>query len=255
MPAPLVFVHGWSVNAGVWEAQTEHFEDKFQVHTFTFPGHGDEPPVEGTLTIQRLGNLLARMLDAKDLRGAHLVGWSMGAQVAIHAADMAKERVRSLTIVGGTPCFTAPAPDAKWATPLTKSKWFYRSMKSDYQNSLRDFIMRFFEAEKELGSDGAERIKHLFFDRHFPPDERSALELLDDLMVSDIRALAATITLPSLIVHGAHDRIVPVEVTGLWGELLRPSGTEVIAGCGHAPFISFPELFNRRLETFLEGLR
>lgn len=247
----MIFVHGWGVDADVWREQAGFFGSLFDVLAVNLPGHGGRAPLSGErLTIEKCGVDLAETIRGKNLKNVNLVGWSLGAQVICHAAKELGD-VRSLSIVGGTPCFTAPEDGDSWATPRVKALWFQRTMKNDFQNNLRKFIMAFFESEKELDEAAAYRIKAAFFGEHFPPDEKSALELLDDLGVSDIRGILGRLEMPSILIHGARDRIVPVEVTGIWEGLLPHARAAVFPDCGHAPFITCPEKFNGILKKFL----
>ncbi len=249
---PLIFVHGWGMESGVWQEQAEFFAEEFDVSAVNLPGHGGMPPLGGEpLTIKKCGEALAEEISRKNLKNVHMVGWSLGAQVICHAAAELGGNVGSLSMVGGTPCFTAPAESDKWATPLVKALWFQRTVKGDFENSLKKFVMTFFEAEKELDGAAGERVKNAFFGKNFPPDEKSAVELLDDLTLSDIRGLLPALDVPSFILHGSRDRIVPVEVTGIWESLLPQARTAILPGCGHAPFITCPEKFNATLKKFL----
>lgn len=248
---PLVFVHGWAMSGAVWQKQLEHFAGSRRVFAVDLPGHGLSAPLEGPLTIRRCGEKLARFLDEERLEGAALIGWSLGAQVACHAALLNPARVAKLALVSGTPCFTAPSKDDRWGVPAAKSKWFARQMRAGFENVLRGFILTFFASGEAVSPEEETAIKNFFFAH--APDRASALGLLDDLHASDIREELRRIAVPSLIVHGRDDRIVPLEVTGVWSGLLASRANIVLMpGCGHAPFLTRPELFNRVLETFLE---
>ena len=248
--SPLVFVHGWAMSGAVWQKQLDHFSGTHRVFAMDLPGHGLSAPLKEPLSIPRCGEELARFLDEERLEGAALIGWSLGAQVVCHAALLNPARVAKLAVVSGTPCFTAPAKDARWAVPTIKSKWFARQIRADFENVLKGFILTFFASGESIPPEEEAVIKELFF-KH-TPDRASALALLDDLHTSDIREELRRIAVPSLIVHGQGDRIVPSEVTGVWSGLLASRANIVlIPGCGHAPFLTRPGLFNSALETFL----
>lgn len=248
---PLVFVHGWAMSGAVWQKQLDYFTNTHRVFAVDLPGHGLSAPLEDPLTIRRCGEELARFLDEENLEGAALIGWSLGAQVVCHAALLNPARVAKLALVSGTPCFTAPTKDDRWGVPAAKSKWFARQMRADFENVLHDFILTFFAGGEAIPPGEEAVIKELFFAH--APDRASALELLDDLHSSDIREELGRIVIPSLIVHGRDDRIIPLEVTGVWSRFLASRANVVlIPGCGHAPFLTRPEVFNHALETFLK---
>ncbi len=246
---PLVFVHGWAMSGAVWQKQLDYFTNTHRVFAVDLPSHGLSAPLEDPLTIRRCGEEVARFLDEERLEGATLIGWSLGAQVVCHAALLNPARVAKLALVSGTPCFTSPV-NSRWGVPKTKSKWFARQLRIDFENVLRGFILTFFASGEAISPEEEAAIKKLFFAH--APDRASALGLLEDLHTSDIREELRRIAVPSLIVHGLGDRIVPLEVTGVWSGLLGSRAKIVpIPDCGHAPFLTRPELFNRVLETFL----
>lgn len=248
---PLVFVHGWAMCGAVWQKQLEYFACTHRVFAVDLPGHGLSAPLEDPLTIRRCGEAVARFLDEEGLEGAALLGWSLGAQVVCHAASLNPARVAKLALVSGTPCFTAPTKEDRWGVPAAKSNWFARQLRADFEKVLKDFILTFFAGGEAIGPEEEAVIKGLFF-AHVP-DRASALELLDDLHRSDIREELRRIDVPSLIVHGQGDRIIPLEVTGVWSRFLASRANVVlIPGCGHAPFLTRPEVFNRAVETFLK---
>jgi len=249
---PLVFIHGWGVSSSVWKKQVDRFSKKFRVITVCLPGHGGASPVSGRLTIQRCAGMLSDLLKERDLRGAHLVGWSLGGQIAVRAAlELGGEFVKSITVVGGTPCYVAPSESDKWAVHPTRARYFQRKLKDDFRAALGYFIMSFFEAETGLTEDDEKEIRSLFFDDSFPPDEKSAMELLKSLYEDDIRAELDGMETPCLICHGQRDMIVPVEVTNLWTTLLKSAETVTFEECGHAPFLSRPSVFSAALTSFL----
>lgn len=247
---PLVFVHGWAMSSAVWQKQLEHFAPRgYAVYAVDLPGHGDTPPPEGPLTIRRCGEALAGFLLRHHLTNAALVGWSLGSMAVCHAALLAPDRVSQIAIVAGTPRFSAAEGEESWGTPLAKGRWFGRQMRGSFGPALETFVMSFFSAEEGLPPKDAAWIKSLLLAK--TPDTRAALELLDDLLAADIRAEVARLGVPSLILHGQDDRIIPSGVTKVWSALLASSATALLPGCGHLPFLTRRGVFNDRLEGFL----
>lgn len=92
----LVFVHGWSCDAGYWDAQVKHFAATNRVITIDLAGHGQSGQQRKAYTIEAFGADVAAVLKALDLKGAILVGHSMGGPVIIEAALAAPDRVAGL---------------------------------------------------------------------------------------------------------------------------------------------------------------
>lgn len=249
----VVFIHGWGVHSGVWAKQVDKFSDEFQVVTVDLPGHGLTPPLKkGPLTIATAVEDMVGLLNSLSLKDIHFVGWSLGAQIALLAAQrLTARRVRSITLVSGTPCFVAPGEDDTWAIPEAKAKWFRRSLENDYRANLEEFILGFFRSDIGSDSVATAEARSIFFDENFPPDETSAKELLDDFLAMDMRENLGGLDIPCLICHGEIDTIVPVEVSNMWKRLLPTSKIVIYKECGHTPFLTHAADFNESLKTFL----
>ncbi|WP_353476096.1 alpha/beta fold hydrolase (plasmid) [Salipiger sp. H15] len=92
---PLLLVHGWGGQGAQWDALLPGLAARFAVHVADLPG-GPGAPLSGPVDMASLGQGLARLLEAADLRGALLVGHSMGGPVIVEAALAAPARVAGL---------------------------------------------------------------------------------------------------------------------------------------------------------------
>lgn len=252
---PLIFVHGWGANSLAFKRQIEYFSSGFRVIAVDLPGHGPAPLSE-TPSVQSAAAGIAALVNETSAGGAHLVGWSLGAQVVCRAAlimteKRGGERVKSLTLVSGTPCFVAPGDGDNWAVHPTKAKLFRRDMGKDFKKTLKEFILSFLDGEEGVTPEKIEEAKSIFFNELFPPDEKEALKLLDDFLATDMRGEAPNIKVPCLICHGDGDKIVPVESVDMWKKLLPSSETVIFENCGHVPFITETKRFNKILMEFL----
>jgi pimeloyl-[acyl-carrier protein] methyl ester esterase len=262
----IVFVHGWSANSGVWGSQIEFFKNEYRTISINLPGHAGPPMAPGVSVPLRLnlppdgrlpnagekcGVELARLLEREKINSAHLVGWSLGSQVICHCALAAPERIKSLTMVGGTPCFVAP-DGLEWGVHATKAKMFKKMMRDDFKKGFATFIKSFFDHEKNLSDAEFDRIRGILLDH--PPEQKWAAALLDDFTGADIRPLLDSLSVPIFVIHGAHDRISPPGAVELWRTAPGFGGSVILPECGHAPFLTAPEIFNDTLKRFLAKL-
>ncbi|HEY6007757.1 MAG TPA: alpha/beta hydrolase, partial [Geobacteraceae bacterium] len=103
---PLVFVHGWAMSGRVWHFQEQAFRAGRRVVLPDLRGHGLSGDGED-FGIERLAADLAALWEELDLCDGVFVGWSLGAQVALRAFPLLRDRLRGMVLVGGTPRFTA----------------------------------------------------------------------------------------------------------------------------------------------------
>lgn len=251
---PVIFVHGWGLNSGVWKEQLKSLSDEFRVIAVDLPGHGRTKPKDKKMTVKAAAGFLRDLVDELALENVHLVGWSLGTHVVCRAALMLGfNTARSLTIVDGTPCFVQHNKEDNWAMQETRTKWVLRGLENSFVDTLTEFITTSCYTKKEVKPNIERMMQSVFFNEHFPPDKKSAIELLTDFAESDIRPMLGKLKLPCLICHGDRDSILPVEITKIWESFLPDARTVILENAGHAPFLTQPALFNESLRIFLHS--
>jgi pimeloyl-[acyl-carrier protein] methyl ester esterase len=229
---PLVMLHGWGMNAAVWEPLLPGLSEHFSVTVIEMPGHGASP-------VARDPGLAgwARECLAVAPQNAHWLGWSLGGQVALQAAIVAPERVNGLTLLASTPCFVQ-APGWPAAMPTRMFEQFGDALGADSGATLMRFL--------GLQVKGAEHARQTLRLLREEIDKRPAasiaglqqgLRLLAD---TDLRAELSQLACPSHWLFGARDTLVPAAVIGALPGLLPGASIDVIDGAGHAPFLSHP---------------
>ncbi|MFO7563135.1 MAG: pimeloyl-ACP methyl ester esterase BioH [Enhygromyxa sp.] len=249
----VVLVHGWGLHGGIWAPVAERLARSCRVTLVDLPGHGRSPALsaesevsEGTDVDAVAGTVAGDVSEAVPA-GAVWVGWSLGGMVALAAASR-NACVGRLVLVGTNPHFVADAGWPGMAPELLAG--FAEALAADYQTTLSRFL-----ALQTRGAEGARETLRELRDRVFSrgePDPRALKAGLRILAEADLRARLAGIALPALVIHGARDTLVPVEVAVRTAKQL---GAElaVIEGAGHAPFLSHSEAFSARLEAFIHA--
>lgn len=254
----LVLIHGWGMNAGVWECLPESPRPRVRLHPIELPGHGGRPlpaPREGGP--ETLGAWADACLEVAP-PGAVWLGWSLGGLVALAAALRAAERgpegfearIRGLILMTATPRFVR-APDWPTAMPPETLARFQDELLTDPGGTLSRFL-----ALQVRGSDQARQtLRHLRQDLATrPAPDPVALALgLDLLRGRDLRPALGRLRLPTLWIFGSHDTLVPAAVASHIEPLLPGARTWVIQGAAHAPFLSHPVETWRTIGDFLAG--
>lgn len=254
-PQDLVLIHGWGMNAAVWEALPEGLKAGLRLHPIELPGHGANPlrsPGGGG------PGLLEAWADAcleSAPAGAVWLGWSLGGLVALAAALNAARRrpgqIQGLILMTATPRFVQ-GPDWPAAMPSETLAQFHRGLLADPSGTLNRFL-----ALQVRGSDQARetlrRLRQGLATR--PPPDPAALALgLDLLAGQDLRQALPRLGLPTLWLFGSHDALVPPAVAGHIEGLLPGARTAVVPGAAHAPFLSHPAETTAIIHDFLDGL-
>jgi len=240
----VVLLHGWASHVQVFRGLARALEKRFRVHVMALPGYAETAPCT-PYTLERIADTLA----AAAPKRCSVVGWSLGAQVALTWARRAPAQVSRLALIAATPCF---AQRADWPHAVTKEMMsqFTSAIKRDCPSVLRRFV-----ALQSLGDAQAVRVAHklrtALLTNPLPAQEvlESGLEIL---RVADLREMLPSIHQPVLVVHGECDTVTPHAAGKALSEALRNARFHTLPGAGHAPFLSDPNAVATLLQEFLD---
>ena len=241
----LVLLHGWGLHSGVWEETAAELAQRFRVTLIDLPGHGQSPVPAGRYTLSALAQALAAVAPAP----AAWIGWSLGALAAMQVALLHPAQVNRLALVTATPRFTQTTDWPHAVAPQVLDE-FHTALAADHHATLRRFL-----ALQLRGSEGAratqQQLEALLFQQGTPnlAGLNAGLALLRD---SDLRRDLAAIHCPTLVAAGERDTLTPPAAQRYLAEHLPHAQLSVIAGAGHAPFLSHNTAFMRVLHTFLQ---
>ncbi len=248
---PVVLVHGWSLSSAAFGDEIERLSRSGRVIAPDLRGHG-RSTAGAPFGLDDLARDLSVLAGSLALEGAVLVGWSLGAQVAITAIPLLRGRVSALVLVGGTPLFTIREG---WPHGLEARsvEVLARSVHRDVARAAARFFDGMF-VEGELDDEGrrrAERVRAAVP----PPDAAAALAGLEILERQDLRPMLAGVDVPTLVIHGDADPICPVGAARAMASAIPGARLAALAGAGHAPFLSRAFAFRDALGTFLAEAR
>jgi pimeloyl-ACP methyl ester carboxylesterase len=219
-PGPvLLMLHGWKAGADLWFPHTvPALAARFHVIALDLPGYGFSDPVHDR-KLATYATFTNHFCDALGLDDVYLLGHSMGGQIAVAAAAQRLDRFRKLVLVDSA---GLPHKSPRWREPL--------GMLTD--SSTRHWLL--YPTALRLGVKSAAGMAVVPV-------------LRQDLVMSHLKSL----TMPTLIVWGSRDRIVPLEHGALMARMIPRARLAIIHGAGHMPFYQKPEEFNRLVTNFL----
>ena len=249
---PIVLVHGWCMSSAVWKFQFEGLSSSMRLLAPDIRGHGRSRGISGRLNFESFASDLVDLCNVLDLSKVVLVGWSMGAQIALQSFAELSGREAGMVLVSATPRFTA-SDDFPHALAGKEASGMRLKVQRNTQRALDGFYSRLF-AEGELDSTffGAD-IKQLLSTIP-PPDTVAVLDALDALASADMRGLLAAITVPTLVVNGAQDRICLPRASAYLKEHIPDALQTTFPGCGHAPFLTQSHQFNAEISGFARSV-
>lgn len=238
----IAFLHGWGLHSGVWGGTIAALSAgpegiKRRMLAIDLPGHGHAAPLAGDYTLPAIASAVARALPAER---SVLVGWSLGGLTALQIALDFPQRVERLVLVGSSPQFVA---NESWPHAMTAAtlEEFSARLIADHAGTIRRFL-----ALQVLGSEhGKETLARLKEELSSapPPDAGALAGGLRILRDSSLVSRLAELKVPLTAIHGERDILAPLAAAQAMTTLAPCAELRVIAGAGHAPFLSHPEKF------------
>ena len=243
--ADLVLLHGWGLNAEVWQSIVPRLSAQFRLHLVDLPGYGRSQGFSA-LTLDEMVQQLLPLLPPR----AVVLGWSLGGLVATQLALTAPERLRALITVASSPCFTA---NEEWPGIKPETlQGFQQQLTHNFQRTVERFL-----ALQTLGSESARadarQLKEIVLSQPMPAVEvlEGGLEILHHV---DLRSALPEINVPFLRLYGALDGLVPRRIAQPLDDALPASPSIVMEKASHAPFISHPDAFVQHILCFIKDL-
>jgi pimeloyl-ACP methyl ester carboxylesterase len=250
---PVVLIHGWPLSGESWKLQVPVLaEAGHRVVTYDRRGFGrSDKPLRG-YTYDTLTEDLHTLLEALGLRDVTLVGFSMGGgEVARYSTSYGAERLHSVVFASAVPPYLMQTPGNPDG-PLTASAAaeMTASLTKDQDAFYDQFTTEFFSVDGKLVVTGEQRQEALGLARQ--ADKKAALACMAAFGTTDFRDDLTKVGVPTLVLHGDGDAVVPFEGSGKrTHEAIPGSRLHVIVGGPHGCNVSHPDEFNRVLLDFL----
>jgi pimeloyl-[acyl-carrier protein] methyl ester esterase len=243
---PLLLLHGWGMNLRVFDPLRARLAAHYEVTAIDLPGHGRSPWNPAPREARQL--LLAGVA-ASVPPGATLLGWSLGAQLALELALDARLAISRLVMIAATPRFVS-GEDWPHALPLATLQRFASELARDPSATVDEFLA--LQARGSAAADAVLAALRQAVSGHGAARLEALAAGLEFLERTDQRALARAVPLPALVLSGQHDRITP-PAAGLAFAQGLPQGRWIeVRRAGHAPFLSHLEFVSASVLEFLE---
>ncbi len=253
---PVILIHGWPLSGRAWEAQLPALvEAGYQVITYDRRGFGQSSKPWNGYDYDTLAQDLKGLMEALDLQDATIVGFSMGGgEVARYLGKYGSERVSKAVLASAVPPYlfkTDDNPDG--GLEESDIQGFLDGVSDDRIAFLNDFTKNFFTPK-----DGKLLVSKpmRLYNRDIAAfaSAKATLDCVKSFSYTDFRDDLKAFDVPTLVIHGDADQIVPIEASGERShDMIADSRLHVIEGGPHGINVTHSEEFNKALIAFLNN--
>jgi non-heme chloroperoxidase len=249
---PVVFSHGWPLNADAWDDQLFFFASNgFRAIAHDRRGHGRSTQTSYGNDMDTYADDLAALVEELDLRSAIHIGHSTGGgEVARYIGRHGTERVAKAVLVGAVVpgmLKTAKNPDG---VPIEEFDKIRAGVKGDRSQFWKDLTVPFYGANRP-GSKVSEGVKDAFWLMGMQAGFPAAYDCIKAFSESEFFDDVKKFDVPTLVIHGDDDQIVPINITGLRSSrMIKDATLKIYKGAPHGLMTTHREQFNTDLLEF-----
>lgn len=252
---PVILIHGWPLSNEMWEYQIDHLvQNNYRVIAYDRRGFGKSSQPWDGYDYDTLSDDLNEIIEQLQLENATLVGFSMGGgEVVRYFSRHQGKGVTKAALISSVVPFLLKTEDNPEGQPKEKSETTAEAIKEDRIGFVDNFGKTFFGVNiinKPLSTSLLEYYRMLC---SFA-SPRATLKCAESFSFTDFRDELHTINVPTLIIHGDDDKIVPIDLTSKKASEAITDNTYIVyEGAPHGLFYTDKDRLNQDLLNFLNS--
>jgi non-heme chloroperoxidase len=253
--SPVVFVHGWPLNADMWDYQMVPLSTGgMRTIAYDRRGFGRSDQPGGPYDYDVLADDLATLIETLDLSEVTLVGFSMGGgEVARYIARHGSARIARMALVSCVTPFLLKAADNPEGVDRSVFDGMVEQLETDRPGFLSSFGKAFYGTSLLEPTVSAAFLEWTG-DLAMQASALSTLACVRQFSETDFRVDLPKFDKPTLVIHGTADSTVPIEVSGHRAAAMIPGATLVeYEGAPHGLFYTERDRLNQDLLRFVRG--
>jgi non-heme chloroperoxidase len=251
----VTFSHGWPLNADAWDGQMLFLaQNGFRVIAHDRRGHGRSTQASYGNDMNGYADDLAAVIEALDLKGATLVGHSTGGgEVARYVGRHGTKRVTKLVLIAAVPPIMLKSAANPEGLPIEVFDDMRRGLLKDRSQFYEDLALLFYGANRP-GAKVSQGTLDQFWLWSMQAGLKNAYESIKAFSETDFTEDLKKIDVPTLVMHGEDDQIVPVKDSARKSARLIKGAKEIYyPGAPHGLTVTLQDQVNADLLAFLRG--
>lgn len=249
---PVVFSHGWPLNADAWDDQLFFLSSNgYRAIAHDRRGHGRSTQTRDGNDINTYADDLAALTEALDLRNAIHVGHSTGGgEVVRYLTRHGTKRVAKAVLIGAIPPLMLKTADNPDGLPIDAFNQIRAGVLADRSQFFKDLSAPFYGANRE-GSKVSQGVRDAFWLMSMQAGMPAAYDCIKAFSETDFRQDLPKIDVPTLVIHGDDDQIVPFNVGGARSsKMIKGAVLKVYKGAPHGLTTTNKDQLNADLLAF-----
>jgi non-heme chloroperoxidase len=252
---PVVLSHGWPLNADSWESQQLFLaQNGYRAIAHDRRGHGRSSQTWSGNEMDTYADDLAEVIRHLDLQELTLVGFSTGGgEVTRYIGRHGTDRVAQLVLVSAVPPFMLRTGDNPGGVPVEVFDGIRSASTADRSQAYRDLADGPFFGNNRPGQNPSQGMRDAFWRQGLQAGAHNAYESIAAFSATDFRADLERVDVPTLVIHGDDDQVVPFDVGGqASAERIRGAELKVYPGAPHGITDTHKDELNDDLLAFLD---
>ncbi len=248
----ITFSHGWPLNSDMWDAQMLFLANQgFRVVAHDRRGHGRSSQATSGNDMNGYADDLAALIEALDLEDITMVGHSTGGgEVARYIGRHGTKRVARAVLIAAVPPIMVKSAANPEGLPIELFDGLRASLLKDRSQTYRDFAPQFFGANRP-GAQVSQGTLDQFWLWSMQSGLKNSYESIKAFSETDFTEDLKKFDVPTLVMHGEDDQIVPVKNSARKSAQLIKGAVEIYyPGLSHGLTATHPEIVNRDLLAF-----
>lgn len=251
---PIVFSHGWPLTADAWDGQMIFFlQNGYRVIAHDRRGHGRSSQTWERNTMDQFADDLAGVINHLDLRDVILVGHSTGGgEVTRYIGRHGTERLAKLVLVGAVPPLMLKTKKNMGGLPREVFDEIRSSIAANRAQYFRDLSLPFYGYNRS-GAKELQGIRDSFWLQSMMGGIQAEYDCVEQFSEVDFTDDLKKIDVPTLIIHGDDDQIVPIGAAAMLSSKIIPNAElKVYRGAPHGLVQTQMDRFNADVLAFIE---
>jgi len=253
---PVVFSHGWPLSGDAWESQMVFLAaNGFRCIAHDRRGHGRSSQPTGGNDMDHYADDLDELLERLDLNQASLVGHSTGGgEVTRYIGRHGTKRIARVVLVSGVQPLMLKTDHNPGGLPIEAFDKIRAGVITDRSQFYRDLTTPFYGANRP-GAKVSQGVRDAFWLQGMQGGLKNQLECIKAFSETDFTEDLKTFDIPTLIIQGDDDQIVPIDASArASAKLIRNSVLKIYPGAPHGLADTHKEQLNGDLLAFIKGI-